>query len=52
LQPGRKPSAFFYRIDHQWVTSGLAATAKLASVFKEQWFSEHAPLTVDYDFSL
>lgn len=33
-------------------TPGLAATAKAASVFKDQWFSDHAPLTIDYDFSL
>jgi exodeoxyribonuclease-3 len=41
-----------WRIDYQLATPGLAATAKAASVFKEQWFSDHAPLTVDYDFIL
>lgn len=41
-----------WRIDYHLATPGLAATAKHASVFKEQWFSDHAPLTVDYDFSL
>ncbi|MBC7699851.1 exodeoxyribonuclease III [Aquabacterium sp.] len=41
-----------WRIDYQLATPGLAAAARHASVFKEQWFSDHAPLTVDYDFSL
>jgi len=33
-------------------TPALAATAKQASVYKDSWFSDHAPLTVDYDFNL
>lgn len=41
-----------WRIDYQLATPGLAATARQASVYKGQWFSDHAPLTVDYDFSL
>jgi len=41
-----------WRIDYQLATPGLAALARSASVYKEQWFSDHAPLTVDYDFSL
>ncbi|MDE2401195.1 MAG: exodeoxyribonuclease III [Burkholderiales bacterium] len=41
-----------WRIDYHLATPGLAATARHASVFKEQWFSDHAPLTIDYDFSL
>jgi exodeoxyribonuclease III len=41
-----------WRIDYHLATPGLAATAKAASVFKDQWFSDHAPLTIDYDFSL
>ena len=41
-----------WRIDYHLATPGLAATARQASVFKDQWFSDHAPLTVDYDFSL
>jgi exodeoxyribonuclease III len=28
----------------------LAETAQRAAVFKDQRFSDHAPLTVDYDF--
>ena len=39
-----------WRIDYQIATPGLAATARQASVYKAQRFSDHAPLTVDYDF--
>jgi exodeoxyribonuclease-3 len=41
-----------WRIDYQLATPGLAATARHASVYKDTWFSDHAPLTVDYDFTL
>jgi len=41
-----------WRIDYHLATPGLAATARTASVYKDSWFSDHAPLTVDYDFSL
>jgi len=41
-----------WRIDYQLATPALAATAKSAQVYKAQWFSDHAPLTVDYDFTL
>jgi len=41
-----------WRIDYHLATPGLAAAAKHAAVFKDQWFSDHAPLTIDYDFSL
>jgi len=40
-----------WRIDCQLATPGLAATARSASVYKEQRFSDHAPLTVDYDYA-
>ncbi|WKB51072.1 exodeoxyribonuclease III [Eleftheria terrae] len=40
-----------WRIDYQIATPGLAATAKRAAIFKDQRFSDHAPLTVDYDFA-
>ena len=38
-------------IDYQIATPGIAAAAKGAVVYKEQRFSDHAPLTVDYDCS-
>jgi exodeoxyribonuclease-3 len=41
-----------WRIDYQLATPGMAALARSASVYKDKWFSDHAPLTVDYDFSL
>jgi exodeoxyribonuclease-3 len=39
-----------WRLDYQIATPGLAATAKRAAVYKDQRFSDHAPLTIDYDF--
>ncbi|RZI84575.1 MAG: exodeoxyribonuclease III [Rubrivivax sp.] len=41
-----------WRIDYHLATPGLAPFARQASIYKEQWFSDHAPLTVDYDFTL
>jgi exodeoxyribonuclease-3 len=37
-----------WRIDYQIATPGIAATAQSSSVYKESWFSDHAPLIVDY----
>lgn len=41
-----------WRIDYHLATPALAETAKAAAVYKDQWFSDHAPLTIDYDFKL
>ena len=41
-----------WRLDCQIATPGLAALARKASIFKTQRFSDHAPLTIDYDFSI
>ncbi|MDR2261472.1 MAG: exodeoxyribonuclease III [Azoarcus sp.] len=38
-----------WRIDYQIATPGIAARACRAAVYKEQRFSDHAPLIVDYD---
>jgi len=38
-----------WRIDYQIASPGVAAKALRASVFKEQRFSDHAPLIIDYD---
>lgn len=38
-----------WRIDYQIATPGIAATARAASVYKAERFSDHAPLIVDYD---
>ncbi len=38
-----------WRIDYQIATPGIAATAQRAAVYKEERFSDHAPLVIDYD---
>lgn len=40
-----------WRIDYHLATPGLAASATQAAVYKDQRFSDHAPLTVDYDWA-
>ncbi len=42
----------FCRIDDQLATPGLAATARGESIYLAQRFSDHAPLIIDYDFTL
>jgi exodeoxyribonuclease-3 len=37
-----------WRIDYQIATPALAARASVASVYKGQKFSDHAPLVIDY----
>ena len=37
-----------WRIDYQIATPITAQAARMASIYKEQRFSDHAPLTVDY----
>jgi len=39
-----------WRIDYQIATPTIAATARNATVWKETRFSDHAPLTIDYDW--
>ncbi|MDH5391922.1 MAG: exodeoxyribonuclease III [Gammaproteobacteria bacterium] len=41
-----------WRIDYQIITPNLQNTVKSASVFKDEWFSDHAPLTIDYDYEI
>ncbi len=41
-----------WRIDYHLTTAGVGARAKQASVYKDQKFSDHAPLIVDYDGAL
>jgi exodeoxyribonuclease-3 len=41
-----------WRIDYQVATPGIAARAVKASIFKRRRFSDHAPLTIDYDYAL
>ncbi|MEZ5627531.1 MAG: exodeoxyribonuclease III [Rhodocyclaceae bacterium] len=37
-----------WRLDYQIATPGTALTAKTTAVYKDERFSDHAPLTVDY----
>jgi exodeoxyribonuclease-3 len=39
-----------WRLDYQLATPALAASAVAAAVYKEQRFSDHAPLTIDYNW--
>lgn len=41
-----------WRIDYQIITPGLKDSVRKASIYKESWFSDHAPLIIDYDLSL
>lgn len=38
-----------WRIDYQILTPGLKPTVKSAMIYKDQRFSDHAPLTIEYD---
>lgn len=38
-----------WRIDYQIATPGIAAAAKRAAIYKDERFSDHAPLTIHYD---
>ena len=42
----------FCRIDYQLATPGVAALARREHIYLDQRFSDHAPLTIDYDFKL
>ena len=41
-----------WRIDYQIATPDLAGKAVSTSIYKEQRFSDHAPLTMDYEYSI
>jgi exodeoxyribonuclease-3 len=41
-----------WRIDYHLATPGMAALARREAIFVDQRFSDHAPLTIDYDFEL
>ena len=41
-----------WRLDYQLATPGLAALARKEHIYLDQRFSDHAPLTIDYDFEL
>jgi exodeoxyribonuclease-3 len=41
-----------WRIDYQVITPKLAPLVKSASIYKDERFSDHAPLIIDYDLEL
>jgi exodeoxyribonuclease-3 len=41
-----------WRIDYHLATPGIATLARRESIYLDQRFSDHAPLTIDYDFEL
>jgi exodeoxyribonuclease III len=41
-----------WRIDYQIATPGIAAAARRESIYKAKRFSDHAPLTIDYEWLL
>jgi exodeoxyribonuclease-3 len=41
-----------WRLDYQIVTPGLKDCIQRASIFKDDRFSDHAPLIMDYDLEL
>jgi exodeoxyribonuclease III len=41
-----------WRIDYQIATPGVAAKATKVAIYKDKRFSDHAPLTIDYDVNL
>ncbi|MDB5750241.1 MAG: exodeoxyribonuclease Xth [Ramlibacter sp.] len=41
-----------WRLDYHLATPGLAALARHESIYKTVRFSDHSPITVDYDFQI
>lgn len=41
-----------WRIDYQVVTPGLEGAVRAASIYKNKRFSDHAPLIMDYDWTI
>ena len=41
-----------WRLDYHLATPALAALARSENIYKDVKFSDHAPVTVDYDFTL
>lgn len=41
-----------WRLDYHLATPGLAGGAKSVAIYKDEKFSDHAPITIEYDFTL
>lgn len=39
-----------WRLDYHLATAGMASVAKTVSIYKDEKFSDHAPITVEYDW--
>jgi len=42
----------FCRSDYHLAAAGLASGARSAAIYKTERFSDHAPLTIEYDWNL
>ena len=40
-----------WRIDYQLITPDLAGAVRRASIYRDERFSDHAPVTIDYDLT-
>lgn len=47
--PQAWPRNLGWRIDYQMITPGLAERVKAVSIYRGARFSDHAPVTIDYD---
>ena len=41
-----------WRLDYHLATPAIAATAQTTAIYKAEKFSDHAPVTIEYDFKL
>ena len=41
-----------WRLDYQLATPNLAVGARAAAIYKTEKFSDHAPLTIEYQWAL
>ncbi len=48
--PGAYERNLGWRIDYQLVTPNVAPAVRQASIYRDERFSDHAPVTIDYDF--
>ena len=41
-----------WRIDYHICTPGISSKAQAVEIYKKERFSDHAPLTMDYDYEI
>ncbi len=49
--PGAFERNLGWRIDYQLITPNVPPAVRSASIYREERFSDHAPVTIDYDLS-